>query len=317
MMDSRTDNHSPRLDQEIQDFLLERQIRKVSKSTLNWHERCLHRFRDYCYARQVTATQGITPNLLRHFVLDLETSGHNAGGLSNIYRSVKAFLNWCETEYDNRGWQNPARKVKVINRKEEPLDPLPIEHFHKLLATCERKTLTGDRDRALLMVLLDTGIRKAEIAALLVSDLDLKTGSVLIRSGKGGKPRTVFVGATTRRALMAYLREREAFLTYQEKHHRLRMTDALWISGRDGKRLRYDGVREVLRRRAADAGIPEPSPHSFRRAFAVNALRNGMNILTLQRLLGHSDLSVINRYVKFLKDDLQQAHEQFGVVDNL
>lgn len=313
----RTDDHTPRLEQEIEDFLLERRIRKVSKSTLAWHKSCLTRFAAFCYERDVTATQQITANLLRYFVLSLEEAGHNPGGLANIYRSVKAYLNWYEVEHDDANWRNPAKKVKVSLPKIEPLDPLSTEHFQKMLATCERKTLAGDRDRALLMLLLDTGIRKAEVTALLITDIDLKTGTVQIRKGKGGKARTVFIGATTRRALSAYLRQRESFLNYLVESQKARATDGLWISGRDGKRLNQDGVRQILRRRADDAGIPEPSPHSFRRAFALNSLRNGMNVLALQRLLGHSDLSVINRYVKLLDGDLRAAQDEYGVVDNL
>jgi len=250
-------------------------------------------------------------------VLSLEEAGHNAGGLANIYRSVKAYLNWFEIEYDGLNWRNPAKKVKVALPKIEPLDPISTEHFQRMLAACERRTLAGERDRALLLLLLDTGIRKAEMTALVVTDLDMKNGAVQIRRGKGGKARAVFMGATTRRALMAYLRLREAFLGYIERTEKRKATEGLWISARDGKRLNQDGIRQILRRRAEDAGIPEPSPHSFRRAFALNCLRNGMNVLALQRLLGHSDLSVINRYVKLVDDDLQTAHEQFGAVDNL
>jgi site-specific recombinase XerD len=214
-------------------------------------------------------------------------------------------------------WRNPARKVKVCLPKIEALDPISLDDFNKLLAVCERKTLAGERDRALLMLLLDTGARKAEVTALTLDDIDLATGSVQIRKGKGGKARTVFIGATARRAMLAYLRQREAFLAYLARTNKTKPTEALWVGSLDGKKLNQDGIRQILRRRAGDAGIPEPSPHSFRRAFALNSLRNGMNILALQRLLGHADLSVINRYVKLLDGDLRSAHEEHGVVDSL
>lgn len=316
-MTFRTGDHTPRLEREIQDFILERRIRKVSKSTLSWHKTCLARFATFCYDHEVTATQQITANLLRHFVMSLEEAGHNPGGLANIYRSVKAYLNWFEIEYDDLNWRNPARKVKVSLPKIEALDPISLEDFNKLLATCERKTLAGDRDRALLFLMLDTGARKAEVTALNVDDIDLNTGAVQIRKGKGGKARTVFIGATARRAMLAYLRQREAYLLYLARTSKAKPTVGLWVGSIDGKKLNQDGIRQILRRRANDAGIPEPSPHSFRRAFALNSLRNGMDLLALQRLLGHADLSVINRYVKLVDSDLQVAHEKHGVVDNL
>jgi integrase/recombinase XerD len=311
-MSDRTQNHTPRLEGEISEFLLERQIRKVSARTLQWHTHVLAKFAAFCYTKEATSVREVTATTLRHFILHLESS-HNTGGIANIFRSVKAFLNFCEVEYEQQGWTNPARKVKIATSKIEAFEPISVKDFQKMLATCERKSLAGDRDRAFLMFLMDTGIRKAEITALTVNDIDMATGSVLIRQGKGGKSRTVFIGASTRRALSAYMRQREAYIAYAKA----RSVDALWIHSQDAKKLGYAGVREILRRRAKDAGIPEPSPHSFRRAFAVNSLRNGMNVLALQRLLGHSDLSTINRYVKLLKDDLRVAHEQHGVVDNL
>jgi integrase/recombinase XerD len=84
-----------------------------------------------------------------------------------------------------------------------------------------------------------------------------------------------------------------------------------------GARLSKSGLRQIVRRCAQRAGLPEPGMHSFRRAFAINSLRNGMDVVTLQRLMGHADLSVIDRYLALLDEDLQRAHRQYGVVDNM
>lgn len=76
-------------------------------------------------------------------------------------------------------------------------------------------------------------------------------------------------------------------------------------------------VSYLIRRRAQDAGIPAPSPHAFRRAFARNAWLAGMDLLSIRRLLGHSSLAVIERYIKSFNDDLQAIHEKHSPVDNL
>jgi integrase/recombinase XerD len=81
--------------------------------------------------------------------------------------------------------------------------------------------------------------------------------------------------------------------------------------------LAKSGIRQVVRRRAAAAGMDEPGLHAFRRAFAVNCLRNGMDLVSLQRLLGHGDLSTVLRYLALVDDDLRRAHTQYGVVDSL
>lgn len=84
-----------------------------------------------------------------------------------------------------------------------------------------------------------------------------------------------------------------------------------------GDRLTYSGLRQVMRRRAIAAGVPVPSLHSFRRAFALACLRGGMDVYSLQRLMGHADLTVLRRYLLQTEGDLQVAHAKSGPVDRL
>jgi integrase/recombinase XerD len=77
-----------------------------------------------------------------------------------------------------------------------------------------------------------------------------------------------------------------------------------------GNGSRRAGIRQVVRRAAGRAGVDEPGMHDFRRAFAINSLRNGMDVATLQRLLGHSSLEVVNRYLALVEDDLRAASVQ-------
>jgi len=155
-----------------------------------------------------------------------------------------------------------------------------------------------------LLCLLDTGCRAGEFAAINISDVDLATGQILIRAGKGGKPRVVFLGSKSRKALASYLR-----------HVGKREESApLWIT-REYRRLSYSGLRDIARRRAKRASVPAPSLHSFRRAFALACLRNGMDIYSLQRLMGHADLTMMRRYLAQTSEDVRKAHQRSGPVD--
>ncbi len=78
-----------------------------------------------------------------------------------------------------------------------------------------------------------------------------------------------------------------------------------------------DGLRSILRRRADYAGVEAPSPHDFRRAFALAMLRAGVDVLSLQRLMGHSSLAVLQRYVKQTDLDGQRAHAKGSPVESL
>ena len=200
-------------------------------------------------------------------------------------------------------WENPIRNVNAPRVHVKPLDPIDMDDIHALLNTCQRHTFTGDRDRAIILALLDTGVRAHEFLNIEIADLNIITGAILIRTGKGRKPRTLFLGRTSRRAARAYL-----------KHHR-DINNALWVT-KNGEHLAYCGLRSIMRRRASQAGIATPSLHSFRRAFALNMLRAGVDVYSLQKLMGHADLQVLRRYLAQTDQDTLEAHRRGGPVDN-
>lgn len=294
------------LDNELQEFLIDRQARNLSPKTLLWYRDSLTLWRDFVVSHGMQATASVDSGAIRRFLLYLAERGHNAGGVANIYGAVKAYFTWYGNEYAPTSWSNPLKKVKSPKRPEEILEPISLDDFKKLVATCTTRALTDCRDKAVLLFLLDSGARRQELTDLMIGDMDIHSGSVLIRKGKGRKARTVFIGAKTKRALLAYLRHRQ----------NLADDSPLWIT-QAGKKLSYSGIREIIRRRSIKAGIPEPGLHDFRRAFAINCLRAGMDVITLQRLLGHTSLIIIMRYLKQLPDDLRAGHAKSGPVDNM
>ena len=292
------------LETEIRDFLIDRQARGLSPNTVAWYNEKLRIAQDIFASYGIEQVKDIRPTTVRQLLLELSET-HNQGGVHGIYRALRAWLNWWELETEPEGWSNPMRKVQPPRVDLPPLEPLSLDDLRAILKTCD-KSFHGARDRALLMALFDSGCRRAEFCALDIGHVNLSTGSVLILHGKGGKMRTTFVGSKTRRALVRYLRLRP----------NTGDADPLWATF-EGERLTYSGLREIVRRRAHRAGVPEPSLHSFRRGFAIAALRNGCDLITLQRLLGHASLAVVSRYLRQVEDDLQAVHEKVGPVDHL
>ncbi len=260
---------------------------------------------EYLKAQGVLDTRSINPNHLRAYLLHLGER-RNPGGLHCTYRAVKTFLRWYEAEYEPKGWSNPICKVNPPKVPLQPLEPANLAHVKAMLDTCKRRTFAGDRDRAILLDLLDSGLRASEFVALNLGDTSLETGALVIHRGKGGKFRPAFLGHRTLRAVLDYLRHRQG----------LAPASPLWIT-RTGDRLTYWGLRQILRRRAERAGVPAPSPHDFRRAFALAASRNGVDLISLQRLLGHADLTVIRRYLAQTDGDLQAAHAKASPADRM
>jgi len=187
-------------------FLIDRQAQGLSSRTLEFYRDELHYLADWLAHQDVTDTLAATPDHLRRYLLGL-AERRNAGGVHAAYRAAKAFLRWYEAEYEPDGWRNPITKVKPPRLTSQPIEPVSVAHIAKMLATCH-KTYTGLRDRAILLALLDTGCRASEFLALDVSDVNLMSGAVIVRQGKGGKFRTVFLGVKTRREVVRYLRLR-------------------------------------------------------------------------------------------------------------
>lgn len=289
--------------QEVESFLIDRQARGLSPQTVTLYRRKLRPLLAFLKAQGVREVEDITPDLLRRYLL-AEGERRNPGGVHVLYRVAKTFLRWWEAEMEPDDWRNPITRVAAPKVPQEPLEPVPLPDLQAMLATCKPKTFNGDRDRAILLALLDTGCRRGEFAALNLGDLDLRTGAVTVRRGKGGKRRVVFLGRQARRAMTRYLRHRPGALD----------GEPLWLT-REGGRLSYDGLRQVVRRRANAAGVPEPSLHSFRRAFALAMLRDGADVVSLQRMLGHADLSVLRRYLAQTTADLAKVHADHAPAD--
>ncbi len=291
------------LQKEIDEFIVDRQVRSLSPRTILWYRNSLKVFSHFLIEQKIDATEKVTSSTIRRFLLSLPEKGYSQGGINNLFGAIKAFIRWYIDEYEPKDW-NPLAKIQTPKRSQEIQKPLSIEDFQRLVSTCTGKTSNNLRDKAILLLLLDTGVRKQELTDLCIEDVDLVTGQVFIRSGKGKKSRTVYIGKKTKKAISAYLRTRKDDC------------NALWVTS-EATALAYPSMRQIIRRRAKAANIKEPGLYEFRRAFAINFLRNGGNVLMLQRLLGHSNLSVIHKYVALVSEDLRIEHAKASPIDNL
>lgn len=248
------------VDREINDFVIDREIRDLTPKSLRWYKNSLAIFAAWLKTQNINSTADITAADMRQFLIHLKDRGHSPGGRSNLYAAVRAYVRWYKEEHDLTDW-DPLHKIMPPKRTQEVKQPIALEDFQKLIKTCRGGSFYALRDRAIFMVLLDSGMRKQELTDLCHGDLNLANGEIYVRSGKGRKSRTVFIGTKTRRALAAYLRLRKG------------LTDEspLWVT-EDGTQLAYGSIRQVVRRRAEEAGIKEPGMHEFRRAFALNHL---------------------------------------------
>jgi integrase/recombinase XerC len=233
-------------------------------------------------------------------VTESERGPRSAASLHRMKAAVRAFFAWA-AETGVVG-DNPARSIRMhrLPRK------LPV-----FLTTAEKKRLLKElkgrtdfstlRDRAMIEVLLGTGIRLGELAALDMDDIDLDAKHLRVRA-KGNVPQVKFIKTDLRTLLRRYLAERR-------RHSRPEM-EALFLSNRDG-RLCQRQIANRLAHWLRKAGIEKDlTPHGLRHTFATHLYGATNDLLVVQRALGHRDVSTTQIYTHLVDGQLEEALER-------
>lgn len=254
-----------------------------------------------------------------HKFLDRTKARYKLGDktMANIWTALSSFWTWAEEELRIA---HPMRGVvKLPEYRRAPIEAYTKAEVLAMLAASKQsarwRTKTGRlvsskrptalRDYTIMVVLLDTGIRAAELCDLTVRDYEDKTGRITIQHGKGNKKRTVYVGQTARKYLWRYMVGREG----------AKANDPLFIN-RNGGAISPSELLHMIVATAQRGGVSHANVHKFRHTFAINFLRNGGNVLELQRLLGHEKMETLRIYVLLAQSDLENAHAIASPADN-
>jgi site-specific recombinase XerD len=240
----------------------------------------------------------ITPTDLRefkHFLIEDEQL--RPATTNRKLASLRAFMKWAAGE---KLLEVPPRMPKGVEQVSSAPKALDRREMNSLIRAVERHG--SRRDQAIVLLLLNTGLRVNELSKLNLSDVEMseRKGKVVVRSGKGGKRREVPLNAEARRALLAYMEVRK-----EDDNH------ALFVS-QQRSRLGSRGIQDVVAKYGRLAGL-DVTPHALRHTFCTNLLRAGTDIVTVAKLAGHADISTTSIYTQPAEKDLQKAVE--GLVE--
>lgn len=281
----------------INDFLMDKKLERKSPRTVEQYTTYLTRF------------DKLHPGRLVYEIDKADIRGSLGQNINAPYaghanfRTLRAFFNWCEGE--RYLIQNPLSHTKAPELPKKVVQIYTDADIKAMIAAQSRESFIGLRNKALTLILYDTGIRLSELVGLTLDDVDLESGILKVK-GKGDKERHVPFGKAAGKALWQYLRMR------RDKYKEIWLTE-------ERRPLATRGVAEVFSRLGAALNLGKRcSPHTFRHTWAVNMLRNGCNIRDLQILGGWSSLDMVMRYTKALStEDAIRAHRNYSPGDRL
>jgi len=283
--------------------------RGYSESTIYNRRLGLLRFVDWCAERGITRPGELTRVVLERYQKSLAGYRKEDGaplGLQtqeNYLVDVRGFCRWMARRrvilYD------PSAELELPRLSDRvPRGILTPEEVERVLAAPDTATPLGLRNRAMLEVLYSTGMRRAELARLAISDIDFERGTALIREGKYRKDRVVPIGERALLWVEKYLREvRPEYLVPPDEGY-------LFLT-RLGKGFVPNGVSETVSKAVKASGIGKrASAHSLRHSCATAMLEGGADIRFIQQMLGHASLTTTQIYTRVAITALKEVHER-------
>ena len=283
----------------VEQYLRHKYRRNCKANTLRQAATSLEQFLSFFANRGNTVLEQLSREDIEAFVEALQDRGLKPTTVNTRLRNVYAFVRYLIIEYKVFSWELMERKIKLKlpERLPRAIDP---QHLDQLLAAID-----NCRDRALILLLLRSGMRIGELRKCRVEDIDLYEQKILIyQSDKTCVGRTVYYSADAQQALLAWLKVRDA-----HKQH--------LFYGRGDKPLSYAAARCIFKKCLQKAGLQysDYTLHCLRHTFATDLLNATMPLECLRELLGHCSMEITRRYARL--SDKTREEEYFKAMERI
>lgn len=277
--------------------------KKLSQNTLQSYKRDLKQFRMYLESYGIHYNKVKEEDIL-DYIKELQENGKKASSISRCLASIRSFYQFAIKR--KRLKIDPTANVQAPKIEKRVPSVLTSKEVALLLDQPKDVDLKGTRDKAMLEFAYATGMRVTEIISLNIDDVNLEEGYAVCKSEDKDKERTIPLGSMSLKALKEYVEEARNVLIKNDDEK------ALFVN-LNGGRLTRQGFWKIIKYYKDQAHITKDiTPHVLRHSFATHLLQNGADLKSIQKMLGHSDISSTQVYMQFqdegIKDIYKKAH---------
>lgn len=299
------------LDELVDFYLQECRVRTLKESTIVGYQRTFRCFQRWAESERIHTLPQLTPEAVKRYIAHVQqqlkwadngyvpTSSQrvSATTVRNYVHDLKAFSSWLEREGYTA--ENVLARVKKPKADENPPDPFTWDELDAIFGALDRTDAVDLRNYVILHTLWDTGMRAGELIDRTLDDVYLKTCEIRIAHAKWGKWRDIGFGKQTQKFLSRCVSVCRSIPMVEGDRH--------FFLSVDGYPLTVNAVEGICQRIGRCVGV-HVYPHRFRHTFAIGMLRNGTNIRTLQKPMGHASVQMLMRYLKLANDKALETH---------
>lgn len=294
-------------DEAVKLFIADAERRGLRPDTVSYYKGETGQFRRWLVAQEKTEhISRVVLQDINNYVDYLQNIKQLKNGAINTrLRAIRALFGFLKESKFIRN--NPMKGYPLLKVRDGNIQTFSMKQLRALLNATDKRTFTGVRDYTYMLLLLETGIRLSESAAILVEDVKMSEGVIFVRHTKNNFHRYVPIQAKMKEQLKRYLRIRG---TAETEH--------LFVN-LDGEAMQRTALQKIVRKYGEIANIKgvRCSPHTLRHTFAKLSVMNGAGVFELQKILGHSTMEMVRTYVNLFSSDVNEKHKEFSPLKDL
>ncbi|RUT43261.1 recombinase [Paenibacillus anaericanus] len=285
----------------IEDFRLNQEILGREKKYIDLCLFRLWRWEEFTVnVLSIVETEDVTPLHIKRYIQERQRVGSEVNRtINNTIATLKVFFQYLVSEEFIDEQDNPMRRIRNLKEEKTVIVTFNDDEVSRIINDLKEETYSNVRDKLILIMLFDTGIRVSELCD--IKDSDIARRHILIH-GKGSKQRLVYISNIMRK----YMRKYEVLKKERFKKRLQDEIEGYYFLDQSAVRLSRSRINKILKEHCINAGVRKEvrcSPHDCRHFFAQKQLKNGIDIYSLSRLMGHYDTQITSKYLRGLEQE--------------